>query len=161
MLPALRTLGERWQRGDITIGQEPFASNMLRGRMLGLARGWDRGAGPRALLACPPGEQHDLSLIAFGLALREHGWRITYLGADTPIETIDETAAALRPDLIVVAAAEASRLSGCAEELSNLGARFPLALAGAGADEALVAQIGASHLREGPVEAATVVASPG
>lgn len=115
MLPALRTLGERWQRGDITIGQEHFASNMLRGRMLGLVRGRDRGAA-RALLACPPGEQHDLSLIALGLALREHGWRITYLGADKPIETIDETAAALRPDLIVVAAAEASRLSGCAED---------------------------------------------
>ncbi len=159
VIPALRALGERWQRGEVTIGQEHFASNLLRGRMLGLARGWDRGVGRRALLACPPGEHHDLSLIAFGLALREHGWRITYLGSDTPIHTIEETAAALRPDLVVVAAAVTSRLTDSAEELRNLGTRFPLALAGAGAERAVVEQIGANHLREGPVEAAAIVAS--
>ena len=159
VLPALKELGDRWQRGEITIGQEHFASNLLRGRMLGLARGWDRGSGPRALLACPTGEQHDLPLIAFGLALREHGWRITYLGADTPLSTIDETATALRPDLVVLASVAAARLTGCAEELRDLAARFPLALAGAGADDELVARIGATHLRQGPVEAAAVVAS--
>ncbi len=54
ILPALRELGERWERGETTIGQEHFASNLIRGRLLGLARGWDRGHGPRALLACPP-----------------------------------------------------------------------------------------------------------
>jgi len=157
VLPALHELGERWQRGEITIGQEHFASNLLRGRLLGLARGWDRGSGRRALLACPAGEQHDLSLIAFGLALREHGWRITFLGADTPITTIEETASALRPDLVVVAAVDAAKLSACAAELRELAARFPLALAGSADVEALVEQTGADHLALGPVEAAAAV----
>ena len=62
---ARRALGERSGVGR----PGAFASQLLRGRLLGLARGWDRGAGPRALLACAPGEQHDLALIAFGLAL--------------------------------------------------------------------------------------------
>ena len=159
ILPALRELGERWQSGEVTIGQEHFASNLLRGRMLGLARGWDRGSGPRALLACPSGEQHDLSLIAFGLALREHGWRITYLGADTPFATIDETATALRPDLVVLASIDASRLTPFAEELSHLATHFPLALACGGAIKALVGEIRATHLDEGPIEAAAAVAS--
>ena len=159
VLPALRDLGERWQRGEITIGQEHFASNLLRGRMLGLARGWDRGSGRRALLACPAGEQHDLSLIVFGLALREHGWRITYLGADTPLATIDQTATTLRPDLVVVAAVDSARLSGQADALHSLATRFQLALAGAGASETLVAEIGATHLDDGPIEAAATVAS--
>ena len=157
VLPTLRDLGERWQRGKITIGQEHFASNLLHGRMLGLARGWDRGSGPRALLACPAGEQHDLSLIVFGLALRAHGWRITYLGADTPLATIDETATALRPDLVVVAAVDPARLSGQADALRSLAGRFQLALAGAGASEPLVAEIGAAHLNENPIEAAATV----
>jgi len=159
VLPALRDLGERWQRGEITIGQEHFASNLLRGRMLGLARGWDRGSGPRALLACPAGEQHDLSLIVFGLALREHGWRITYLGADTPLATIDETAITLRPDLIVVAAVDSARLSEQADALHRLATGFRLALAGVGASATLVAEIGATHLDENPIEAAATVAS--
>src|SRR5215211_4335447 len=104
VLPALRDLGERWQRGEITIGQEHFASNLLRGRMLGLARGWGRGAGPRALLACPAGERHDLGLIAFGLALHERGWRIAYLGPDTPLASIAETARLIHPAVLVLSA---------------------------------------------------------
>ena len=159
VLPALRDLGERWQRGEITIGQEHFASNLLRGRMLGLARGWDRGSGPRALLACPAGEQHDLSLIVFGLALRDQGWRITYLGADTPLATIDETATTLLPDLVVLAAVNSARLSGHTDALHSLATRFLLALAGAGASETLVAEIGAIHLDEDPIQAAATVAT--
>lgn len=159
VLPGVRDLGERWQRREITIAQEHFASNLLRGRLLGLARGWDRGSGPRALLACPTGEQHDLSLIAFGLALREHGWRITYLGADTPVATIAETATELRPALVVMSAVDPERLSVCAEALRELAAQFPLALAGAGASEDLVAKLGAIRLAEGPIEAAAAVAA--
>src|SRR3954471_16951203 len=40
VLPYLRDLGERWLRGDATVAQEHFASVLLRGRLLGLARGW-------------------------------------------------------------------------------------------------------------------------
>ena len=158
VIPGLHELGERWERGEITIAQEHFASNLLRGRLLGLARGWDRGAGPRALLACPAGEQHDLALIAFGLALREHGWRITYLGADTPIATIAEIARTLQPNKIVLATVDPARLRACAQALQDLAARFPLVLGGAGANDAIAARTGATHLRDGPVQAAALVA---
>jgi len=55
------------------VAQEHFASNVLRGRLLGLARGWGEGVGPRAVLACAPGELHDLPLIVFGLTLAGRG----------------------------------------------------------------------------------------
>ena len=55
VLPYLTELGQRWQRGTASIAQEHFASNVLRGRLAGLARGWGNGHGPRAVLACPPG----------------------------------------------------------------------------------------------------------
>src|SRR5262249_20066340 len=73
VVPYLHELGDRWSGGDVSVAQEHFASGLLRGRLLGLARCWGRGLGPRALLACAPGEQHDLGLIAFGLALRARG----------------------------------------------------------------------------------------
>ena len=110
VLPYLHELGDRWQRGEASVAQEHFASNVLRGRLLGLGRDWGRGIGPRALLACLPGEQHDLGLIAFGLALRSRGWRITYLGADTPLETLESAAEALEPDLVAVSAVAADRV---------------------------------------------------
>src|SRR5690348_5409911 len=63
VLPYLADLGRRWQQGKASVATEHFASNVLRGRLAGLARGWGSGNGPQALLACPPGEQHDLALM--------------------------------------------------------------------------------------------------
>ena len=72
---------------------------------------------------------------------------------------LDETATALRPDLVVLAAVSAALLSEPVEELRALAARFPLALAGAGAEEEIVARVGAIHLRQGPLDAAELLAS--
>jgi DNA-binding transcriptional MerR regulator len=129
VVPFLHEIGERWEDGDVSIAQEHFASNLLRGRLLGLARGWGRGTGPRALLACPEGERHDLGLIAFGLALRERGWRIDYLGSDTPIASIAEAAEAIEPELLVLSAVTSEPLRRAGE----LPGRR-VAVAGAGAE---------------------------
>ena len=130
VIPFLHELGDRWERGEVSIAQEHFASNVLRGRLLGLARGWGRGTGPRALLACPEGEHHDLGLIAFGLALRERGWRIDYLGSNTPVTSIAEAAEAIEPELLVLSAVTAEPL----ERLPPMAARW-IAVAGAGAHD--------------------------
>ena len=120
ILPTLERLGDRWARGEVSVAQEHFASTLLRGRMLALGRGWDRGVGPRAVLACPSGELHDVGLIAFGLALRAHGWRITYLGQDTPIDTVVTTVAALEPAALVLAVMDAERLVPIASQLDAM-----------------------------------------
>ena len=160
VLPLLHELGERWERGEATIAQEHFASQLLRGRLLGLARGWDRGVGPRAVLACAPGEQHDLPLIVFGLALRGHGWRITFLGPDTPVETIVKTAAALGPAAVVVSATQVSALEAIAGELASARG-LPLWVGGAGATPELATRCGARLLDAGPLEEAARLAAAG
>ena len=66
--------------------------------------GLGRGVRSSRALGCIPGEQHELGPIAFGLALRTHGWRIEYLGADTPLDTIRDVAHTLDVDLVVVSA---------------------------------------------------------
>ena len=125
----LHELGERWAHAEASVAQEHFASALLRGRLLALARGWGRGRGPHALLACVPGDQHDLGLICFGLALRAQGWRITYLGADTPLPTLIETADLLQPALVVVSAALPSWLralsAACASSPASPPSRSP------------------------------------
>jgi DNA-binding transcriptional MerR regulator len=133
VLPYLRELGERWERGEASVAQEHFASALLRGRLLGLARGWGVGIGPAAVLACLPGEQHDLGLIAFGLALRAHGWRILYLGPDTPIETVEDTCRRLEPALVVLSAVTGERAQPVVEQLRALAGLGRLALGGAAA----------------------------
>lgn len=159
VLPLLRELGEGWEKGEVTIAQEHFASHLVRGRLLGLARGWDRGSGPRAVLAGPPEERHDLGLLIFGLALREHGWRITFLGGDTPLETLAETVHQLSPNAVVLAATDAHRLEPIATQLRSLSGRTRIWLAGSGADSDAAERAGAELLDLPPVAAAKAVAA--
>jgi MerR family transcriptional regulator, light-induced transcriptional regulator len=151
VLPYLHDLGTRWERGEASIAHEHFATSLLRGRLLGLARGWGLGLGPVALLACLPGEQHDLGLIAFGLALRARGWRIVYLGSDAPVESIAEAGRELDPSLVVVSAVSSDRMRDAAGELEGLGRRFRLALGGPAAHGAVPDVAGLLRLTGDPV----------
>jgi MerR family transcriptional regulator, light-induced transcriptional regulator len=160
VLPYLHELGERWAHAEASVAQEHFASALLRGRLLALARGWGRGRGPHALLACVPGDQHDLGLICFGLALRAHGWRITYLGADTPLPTLIETADLLQPALVVVSALLPELAQSALGGLRELACVAPLALAGDGTDANIAETVGARWLNEDPVAAAASTAAP-
>jgi DNA-binding transcriptional MerR regulator/methylmalonyl-CoA mutase cobalamin-binding subunit len=152
IVPYLHDLGDRWERGDVSVAQEHFASSVLRGRLLGLARGWGRGLGPRVVLACAPGEQHDLGLIAFGLALRARGWRIVYLGADTPLASVADAAQACEPEFVVVSAVGPRAFRRHRAELADLATRHRLCLGGAGAGGANGDDI--VILTGGPVEEA-------
>lgn len=160
VLPAMRAIGERWQSGEVSVAQEHFATGVVRGRMLSVARNWGAGSGPRALLACPPGEDHDLGLVVFGVVLRARGWRITYLGPDTPIETIAETAKQLRPDAIVIAALDPEPFERAARELSKLASESRLLIGGAGAGPAIAKRLRVELLDEDPVRAAAELSGP-
>jgi DNA-binding transcriptional MerR regulator len=84
LMPLLVDLGEQWADGTITVAHEHFASNLLRQRLAAMTLSWGSGAGPLAVLACPPGERHDIPLLCLGLLLGRRGWRVRFLGADTP-----------------------------------------------------------------------------
>lgn len=141
ILPALREIGTEWERGTLEVGQEHFASNLVRERLLALARLWGRGGGPLAILACAPGERHDIGLIAFGLVLRSHGWRILFLGADTPLATVERAVSTTKPRLVVVASMDSALLEAQSADLRRLGRSAPLVLSGSGASEKLCARL--------------------
>ncbi len=160
VLPYLAELGERWRGGTASIAQEHFATNVIRGRLAGLARGWGNGHGPRAVLACPPGELHDLALMVFGIVLNRNGWRIDYLGMSTPVEELIRTVEARRPDLVVLAATLPENLEPHATQLTVLAQRAPLALAGAGATAQIATAVGARLLTGDPVTEAENIQWP-
>lgn len=161
ILPCMRSIGERWEEGAISVAQEHFATNVIRGRLMAIARNWGAGHGPAALLACPPGEQHDLGLLAFGVVLRDRGWRVVYLGPDTPIETIARTAAERRPAAVVLAAVAPSGLEAGAAELRELARTHRLLLGGGDEVPELARRIGAESLDPDPIRSAVALAASG
>ena len=158
LLPYLRDLGERWARADATVVDEHFASNLIRGRLHAFTRGWDQGRGPAALLACPPGELHDLPLLCFSIVLRGRGWRITYLGADTPIAAIDAAVRASAPSVVVLSAVTPERFIAAQREIHGLARRVRVAVGGAGATDGLARRLGVEMLTDDVVTAATALA---
>ena len=151
VMPYLAELGDRWEHGTIDVAQEHFASNLLRGRLAGLALGWGQGIGPRAVIACPEGELHDLSLMVFGIALNRCGWRVTFLGNNTPVSDLESAVRHLKPLVVVLAATSSSFFDVVADELRELARRVPLVLAGTGARPEIVAATGATALHGDPV----------
>ena len=158
LLPYLHELGQRWEHGAVSVGQEHFASHVVAGRMAGLARGWGNGRGPRALLACPPGELHELALLAFGIVLNRNGWRVGYLGANTPMLDLIQVASDIRPSLVLLAASTPERFAAVVPDLVRLAGIATLALAGEGATENLADETGARLITQDPVTAAQQLA---
>lgn len=156
VLPLLQDIGEGWERGEITIAQEHFASNLIRGRLLALGRGWGRGSGRHALLAAPSGEQHDLGLVVLALILRDYGWRVTFLGADTPIETITDTSRRVAPEVVVLAMLKPLPLK--LTDVRELARGSRVVISGSGATPALARKLEVEHFDGGPIEAAEFLA---
>jgi MerR family transcriptional regulator, light-induced transcriptional regulator len=154
VLPFLRELGERWERGEVTVAQEHFASELIAGRLRALTREWANGAGPLALLACPAGERHDLGLLCFGLALRSRGWRIAWLGADTPTVAIADAIERAAPVAVVLSTSMTLPFALEADELARLAPGRLLAVGGRGASAAVAERIGAELLGDDVVTGA-------
>ena len=153
VLPAMRRIGDGWAVGAATVEQEHFASEQVKARLATLGAGLGQGGGPLVLLACLPGERHDLGLKAFELVLLRRGYRTRYLGADTPTESIGRVADAVAPDLVVLVATRPGLVEERADDLRSLADRHPLALAGAGVHAATAVAVGARHLEGDPVTA--------
>jgi DNA-binding transcriptional MerR regulator len=160
-LPVLNEIGLLWQEQRITVAEEHFASGVIRRRLSGLTRGWEEGVGPRALLACPPDEEHDIPLLMFGIALGHLGWRVTYLGARTPENDLLLAADALRPSIAVLASPRSEAFEAMAPSLRRLAGTVRIAIGGAGATERIADEVGATLLRQDPVTAAAEVAALG
>ncbi|GAC1436643.1 MAG: hypothetical protein NVSMB51_08470 [Solirubrobacteraceae bacterium] len=156
ILPALATIGERWAEGELDVAVEHHAANLVQARLLALARGWDGGAGPRAVLACAPGEMHAIGLIAFGLALHRRGWRIVYLGPNMPLDGLIDWTRSHRPAAVVISATDVARFAEHEQDLALLASAGRLLLGGAAAAPcaSLAARIGALTLDADPVTAA-------
>jgi DNA-binding transcriptional MerR regulator len=154
VLPTLRDIGKRWEEGRVDVAQEHYATNMLQGRLMALARGWGEGPGPRAVLACAPDELHVVGLTCLGLALRDRGWRVLFLGADTPIAAVERTVDTVAPALVALSAVLPERFLVHERALRALSSGVALGLGGAGATARVAERVGALAPEADPISAA-------
>ena len=85
ILPVLDILGARWKERDAGIAEEHFFSAFLRNKLgARLHHESTRSRGKKILVACLPGEYHELGILLFCIAAIGHGYQILYLGTNLP-----------------------------------------------------------------------------
>lgn len=85
LLPLLEELGRRWESATGAIAEEHFFAVYLRNKLGARLHHRRPQTGHRVLLACAPGEHHEIGLLLFALAAHDAGLRSVILGADTPL----------------------------------------------------------------------------
>lgn len=85
LLPLLHEVGDRWERGELSVAHEHLMSGHLKGLLSTMVRLQGVAAGrPKVILATPPGQLHEFGALvgAFVTAARE--LEPVYLGPDLP-----------------------------------------------------------------------------
>jgi len=136
--PLLEDTGASWQQGAERVWEEHFASATVRTIVEGLYSDVMKEAARRprlgsvVVLACPPGELHDLGLRMLTDRMQLAGWDAYFLGADTPVEEIAAAAIELRADLIALTAATHYNRLLLREVVDRLKREAPAARVGVG-----------------------------
>ena len=103
--PALDEIGDRWQRSEILISGEHFATSFAvrtLGSLYNLSRP-EEGRGP-IVATCLEGELHETGLLMTSLFLSRRGFRVVYLGANLPVGDLVQTIEELRPPVVLLSA---------------------------------------------------------
>jgi MerR family transcriptional regulator, light-induced transcriptional regulator len=100
--PVQREIGERWHRGQVDIAQEHLVTMAVRQRVMTLLQQAPRRARKHVICACFPLEEHEMGVLGVALRFRHAGWRVTCLGAKTPIELLQRMVHAVVPDVVAL-----------------------------------------------------------
>lgn len=89
VIPTLHLLGERWKEREAGISEEHFFTTYLRNKLGSRIQHLNQhNSGPLLLIACLPGEYHEVGMMMFTLAILDKGYRALVLGANVPLQQV-------------------------------------------------------------------------
>ena len=87
--PLMAETGDLWSSGLLRISHEHLSVVAVRTLLGGILAGFNPETGsPVAIVTTPSAQIHELGALAVAIALATEGWRVTYLGANMPVEEI-------------------------------------------------------------------------
>jgi DNA-binding transcriptional MerR regulator/methylmalonyl-CoA mutase cobalamin-binding subunit len=128
--PALAAVGDGWEHDSAAIGSEHLLSEVVRARLERMLSDGRPGVRGKVVLACAPGERHELGLLALAVLLQADGWLIAYLGADAPVEAALALALRGEADVVCISVTLPEGLERLARELEAHSGDRPVVVAG-------------------------------
>jgi DNA-binding transcriptional MerR regulator len=121
--PVLVEIGDRWERGELSVSVEHFATAFVLRKIGALfnVSGPDVGRGP-IVAACVEGELHEVALLLTSLLLSRRGYRIIYLGPNLPTRDLVQAIQVIRPPVVLLSTstlAGADRMTAAVDRIRS------------------------------------------
>ncbi|RMF80107.1 MAG: MerR family DNA-binding transcriptional regulator [Planctomycetota bacterium] len=134
LTPALATLGELWQAGNLEIYQERRACEICHCalRRMNYILDPPPDHAPLAIGGTPEGDPYGLPTLMAAFVLRSLGWRTEPLGSNLPLSTIAAAIDDMRPNLLWLSVSSVPDIEHFVREYKSLyesAGRFGVAIA--------------------------------
>ncbi len=135
LAPAMLQIGERWERGELTVSEEKEVTELARDLISTLfaRHQLPPPVGPPVVAGSVAGELHDLGMRMVSGCLRMRGYPVRFLGADISPEFLIEAVHRIRPNAILLSATMESHLASVTAVMRQLqltGGPVPLVIVG-------------------------------
>lgn len=103
LLPLQKKVGELWHDGRVGVAIEHYVTKQVQQKIFSVMNQLPvADHGPKIVVACPPGETHEVGAQAVAYRCRLRGCRVYYLGANVPFEALTRFCAQVQPALTLI-----------------------------------------------------------
>lgn len=126
--PLLTDMGERWESGRSTVAHEHVVTALCQ-QTVGMLRAAipapASAVAPVAVVGCGPDERHALGAEIVAGTLQTLGWRVIYVGADTPPEGMIAIVEEWMAELVAISVTTAAAVPEAVELVSWIKDKHP------------------------------------
>lgn len=103
LLPLQEQVGQLWHEGHVNVALEHYVTKQIQQKIFSAMNQLPVAEfGAKVIVACPPGEEHDIAALAVAYRCRVRGCRVYYLGANVPIGSLTNLCDKVKPDLTII-----------------------------------------------------------
>lgn len=102
IFPVLQLVGDLWHQGGISISGEHYVSQLVRQYLLTAVKQGTSGDKPQCIVACVPGDYHEIAPLTAALCLQNLAWHATFLGPNVSFEILKTALRRKQPQLMIL-----------------------------------------------------------
>jgi MerR family transcriptional regulator, light-induced transcriptional regulator len=125
VLPLMRQTGTEWHAGRLSAAQEHLLSAALRSLFGGIIRAMPHAPRrPNLLMTTLPLDRHEFGILGAAMLAALAGVRVTYLGADLPVDEILDAARRSSASAVVLGLTYTEARARAADDVDRIGRRL-------------------------------------
>lgn len=103
LLPLQEQVGQLWHESQIDVSIEHYVTKHIQQKIFSAMNQLPVAEfGAKVVVACPPGEEHDIAALTVTYRCRVRGCRVYHLGANVPVASLANLCGRVEPDLTIM-----------------------------------------------------------